>query len=127
MSLGMDAANVEQHYNYIAVKQTLELFLADETVVNCLVSMPRLRQDSLYADFTDGEVLAKLQDCDHRNHLLILYQGAFEVTNSLEPSRRIYKTLAVYLRIGNLPGFEITGRSPATCPTVQRQRYQTFR
>lgn len=105
MSLGMDKSNERRHYHYVPVTETLQVLLRDQTVSNCLISSPRPRQDTIYTDFTDGQVFRTRPTNDQDKLSLILYQDAFDPTNPLGPSRGTYKMLAVYLTLGNLPSF----------------------
>lgn len=90
---------------YVPLKKTVVALFSDKSL-NVVPSKPTFSDmEGVYKDFVDGSVFKENQFFkDNPNGLqIILYQDAFEVVVPIGPAKKKYKTLAVYMMIGNLP------------------------
>lgn len=92
---------------YVPILQTLTALMKNSNVYSFL------RKDTgsnkftgnLFTDVTDGQVFREntFFQSNPNAFRIILYQDAFEICNPLGSSRKIYKLLAVYMVLGNIP------------------------
>jgi len=89
--------------HYVPVRQTLSAMLQDESVLQCL-DLNMCRNEKVFGDLQDGELYKGISTEVGRSFIeLILYQDAFEIVNPLGSARSVYKIVAVYMALANLP------------------------
>jgi hypothetical protein len=101
--LGRDKDNIDRHYHYVPIKETITTLFKDLTMQK-QYEMQRDPKPGIYEDFQDGEVFKTNELFSNVSGALslILYQDAFEVVNPLGSAKTKHKILAVYLTLGNI-------------------------
>ncbi|XP_064641941.1 uncharacterized protein LOC135496511 [Lineus longissimus] len=103
VGLGRDKDNIDRHYHYVPIKETITTLFKDLTMQK-LYELKRDPKPGVYQDFQDGEVFKTNELFGNVPGALslVLYQDAFEVVNPLGSSKIKHKILAVYLTLGNI-------------------------
>jgi len=96
-------------YQYVSPRGVLKNLLKDPSVQKeVLASFERneaarqVKSPTIYKDFTDGQVWRD-RNLPAKRIDLIIFQDGFSATTMLTTVRQKYKTLGVYMTLGNLP------------------------
>lgn len=97
--------NKDCSYYYIPVIETISAMLKNNSVKE-MFNKAQATEPGIFQDYTDGYVYKNNPLFQASNSIrLILYQDAFELVNPLGSAKKLYKILAVYLVLGNMPSY----------------------